>query len=255
MDKTFSYLLSDSFVFNKLLQDFFSVILWYITSFQASLLKAVNSSNVVIPYAKLLKFLADANMLRARISQYGEHLKFKKTMPSNETNIPFMLEECELSCHNLIAILTKLITKLVISEIRQKIIANIEEQKWKYQEVNLTSISWQITKSQEISNTIKSQAFMEIEERKKKKKEQEKSNRPNSQDLCMLTPTNGLLVFQNFLYKLSEQFVIIGLFLENRNSLLMFTRIFPSICRRTNCGLQLSRAFKIKKQTISIRLE
>ncbi len=180
----------------------------------------MNGRDAVVPYTRLLKFVSDVHMLRIRVSQYVEHLKSRGTCPPAEAHVPFLFEECEFSCHNMLAELHCTINRLLMAEVRQKALANIEEQKWRYQKEYLTSISWQIQKNQAVPNIIKNPGFLALEEQKRGKGEVGILK----QETLLMTPTNGLLALHNFLFDMADKFYVVGVIYENRSSLVLLAK-------------------------------
>eukprot|EP01022_Parablepharisma_sp_SALTPOND_P008297 TRINITY_DN135579_c1_g1_i1.p1 TRINITY_DN135579_c1_g1~~TRINITY_DN135579_c1_g1_i1.p1 ORF type:complete len:745 (+),score=89.91 TRINITY_DN135579_c1_g1_i1:1918-4152(+) len=222
-DSIFESVLGEAFPFAKLLVAFFETILWYVTTLGENISKSVNGVDSLVPYTKLLKFLSDVLMLRIRLSQYMEHLRYKGTMDKAGFELNFLFEESQLTCHNMQGELHRLVNKLIMTDIRQKILANIEEQKWLYHKEYLTSISWQITKNHAVPNIIKNNAFLKLEEDKEQRGEL--AIKKDKQDMILMTPTNGLLSLHNYLLDISDKFFIVGLIYESRSSLILLTRI------------------------------
>lgn len=225
-DNIFDTLLSDSYGMQKLICELFNSILWYINKLHEIITKSVNGQDSLVPYTKVLKFLADILMIRIRLSQYLEHLKYKNTLPlQQDCEINSLFEECQISCHNMQAELHKLINQQIMAEMRQKIEVNIEEQKWLYPKEYLTSLSWQIAKNRAVPNVIKNPAFMKIEEERMKTEAGARIIAMMKQEIILMTPTTGLLAMHNFIMDVSDKFFIIGVIYESRSSLILLTRI------------------------------
>jgi len=227
-DNLFKSMLSDSFPLPKITSTFFEVLFWYIRELHKNIISTINELQGIISYVKLLKFTSDVLMLRARVTQYVDHLKFKRTLTQENSEVTFLFQECQLSCHNMQAELQNLINRLIIIDIRQTVIANIEEQKWKYHKEYLTSLSWQIAKSSTVQNIIKNEMFLKLEE--EKIRNGAVRSRITNQDLILMTPTNGILSLHNYLLEVSDKFFVIGHICDSIRSL----SILANIIR--NCG-------------------